>query len=143
CREAYEVFADVVSNDLGVAAASRESMSHVSADDDDAAESQEHLKGLRDRLRAEASAARPSAITYDSTAVNKRGAHAWFSRRVDSSIAATILLTVAVGSGIAMRRSAKDAAVERARSRELQSAVDVLKQGEKNDRANSDSVVVR
>ena len=143
CREAYEAFADVVSNDLGVAAASRESMGHVSVDDDDEAESQEHLKRLRDRLKAESSAARPFAMAHHRNTVNKRGAHPWVSRRVGYSIAATILLTAVVGSGIAIRRTVKDAAVEHARSRELQSVVDVLKQGGKNDRANSDSAVLR
>jgi hypothetical protein len=60
CRVAYETFADVASNDLGVAAAARESVEQVSDGDDDETESQEHLKRLRNRLKAEASPARGS-----------------------------------------------------------------------------------
>src|SRR5260370_23974844 len=74
---------------------------------------------------------------------NNRDAHPWVSRRVGYSIAATLLLTVAVGSGIAFRRMAKDAAAEHARSRDMQSVVDSLKQEEKNDRASSENTVLR
>jgi hypothetical protein len=143
CREAYETFADVASNDLGVAAAARESIEQVSDGDDDESESREHLNRLRNRLKAEASPGRPSAIVGKGSAGNERRANPLVSWRVGYSIAATILLTVAVGSGIAFRRAAKDATVEHARSRELQSVVDALKQEEKNDRADSDSAVLR
>ena len=143
CRDAYEAFADVASNDLAVAVASRESIGQIGFGAEDEAESREQLKRLRDRLKGEASPARASAIVLNGDAGNNRRAHPRVSRRVGYSIAATILLIVGVGGGIALRRTTKNAAVEHARSRELQSVVDVLKQEGKNDRANSDSAVVR
>src|SRR6266481_94447 len=143
CREAYEIFADVASNDLGAVAAAREAIAHVGLGDANETEAQEHLGRFRSRMNADASAQGPSAIVHQGNAGNNRPARAWVSRRVGYSIAATLLLTVAVGSGIAFRRTAKDAAAERARSRELQSVVDSLKQAEKNDRGSSEKTVLR
>src|SRR5260370_11096080 len=143
CREVYEAFADVASNDLGVAAAARQSIEHIGLGDANETEAQEHLGRFRSRMNAEASAQRPSAMVRTDRVGNNRHARLWVSRRVGYSIAATLLLTVAVGSGIAFRRTAKDAAAEHARSRELQSVVDSLKQEEKNDRTSSENNVLR
>jgi len=143
CREAYEIFADMASNDLGAVAAAREAIAHVGLGDANETEAQEHLGRFRSRMNADSSAQGPSAIVHQGNAGNNRPARAWVSRRVGYSIAATLLLTVAVGSGIAFRRTAKDAAAERARSRELQSVVDSLKQAEKNDRGSSEKTVLR
>lgn len=143
CREAYEAFADVASNDLGVAAAARQSIEHIGLGEANEPEAREHLRRFRNRLSADALAQRPSAIVHKGNAGNNRLARPWVSRRVGYAVAATLLLTVAVGSGIAFRRTAKDAAAEHARSRELQSVVDSLKQQDKNDKASSESTVLR
>ena len=143
CREVCEAFVDVASNDLGVAAAARQSTEHIGLGDANETEAQEHLGRLRSRLRADASAQRPSGGLLAGYVENNRHARLRASRRVGYAVAATLLLTVAVGSGIAFRRTAKDAAAERARSRELQSVVDSLKQQEKNDRASSENTMLR
>src|SRR5713101_9963904 len=55
CRDAYEAFAEVASNDLGVAVAARESIEDVGAADADQTQAQEHLERLRNRLKVDAS----------------------------------------------------------------------------------------
>src|SRR5437879_7007976 len=52
CRDAYEAFADVASNDLGVAVAARESLEDVGPADADQTQAREHLERFRKRLKA-------------------------------------------------------------------------------------------
>ena len=90
CREAYEIFADMASNDLGAVAAVREAIAHVGLGDANETEAQEHLGRFRSRMNADASAQGPSAIVHQGNAGNNRPARAWVSRRVGYSIAATL-----------------------------------------------------
>jgi hypothetical protein len=143
CREVYEIFADMAANDLGVSAAARQSVDHIGLGNGTESDAREHLGRFRSRINADASAPGPTAIVHKGNAESNRRARPWVFRRAGYSIAATLLLTVAIGSGIAFRRIAKDAAAEHARSRGLQSVVDSLKQVEKNDRASSENAVLR
>src|SRR5712664_1398700 len=54
CRESCEAFADVASNDLGVAAAAAPRFEDVGLGDADETEAREHLERLRNRLKADA-----------------------------------------------------------------------------------------
>ena len=54
CRESCEAYADVASNDLGVAAAAAHPFENVSLGDVDETEAREHLIRLRNRLKADA-----------------------------------------------------------------------------------------
>jgi len=133
----------VASNDLGVAAAGAHPFEDVSLGDADETEAREHLGRLRNRLKADAAAQQLRVdVRRDEGGKNHR-APLWVYRRVAYGIAATIILAVAVASGIAFRRTTKDVTAERARSRGLQSVVDSLKQEEKSDRASSDNTVLR
>jgi hypothetical protein len=144
CREAYEGFAVVASNDLGVVVAAGDPMEEVNLGDADETEAQEHLRQLRSRLKDDTSTPQPSAIIQGRDVGNNDGhARPWLSRRVAYGLAATILLTATVGSGIALWRTKNEAAVERARSRELQAVVDSLKQARRSDRADSNSAVLQ
>ena len=142
CRDAYEAFADVASNDLGVAVAARESIEDPGPADADQTQALEHLERLRSRLKADDSKlgyARESpkhALT--SSVTNKHGIHA-----AAYGIAAVLLLGVAVAGGIAFWRSAKIASAERAHSRELQAVLDSLKQQTRDDGAGSSKAVLR
>ncbi len=142
CRNAYEAFADVASNDLGVAVAARESIEDPGPADADQTQALEHLERLRSRLKADDSKlgyARESpkhALT--SSVTNKHGIHA-----AAYGIAAVLLLGVAVAGGIAFWRSAKIASAERAHSRELQAVLDSLKQQTRDDGAGSSKAVLR
>src|SRR5258708_432694 len=141
CRDAYEAFADVASNDLGAAAAAAHPREDASVGEADETEAREHLARLRNRLNADAPAQRfPVDLRRSESGKNYR-AGSW--RRAAFGIAATILLAVAGISGIAFWRTTKDVSAERARSRGLQSVVDSLKQEKKNDRGGSDSAVLR
>jgi len=143
CRETYEAFADVAANDLGVAAAAAQPVEDVSQGDADETEAREQLARLRNRLNADAAAQQPPVnVRRDEGGKNHR-APLWAYRRVGYGIAATIVLAVAVASGIAFWRTTKDVSVERARSRGLQLVVDSLKQEKKNDRGGSESAVLR
>src|SRR5260370_31023395 len=53
CRDAYEAFADVASNDLGVAVAARGSIGDVGPGDAEETLAREHLERLRNRLKAD------------------------------------------------------------------------------------------
>ncbi len=141
CREVYEAFAEVASNDLGVAAAATHPTEDVGHGNANAAQAREHLRRLRNRLEGDASAKQlPVDVRRSESGKNHR-AGSW--RRAAYGIAATILLAVAGISGIAFWRTTKDVSAERARSRGLQSVVDSLKQEKKNDRGGSDSAVLR
>jgi hypothetical protein len=143
CREAYEDFADVASNDLGVAAGDRESngLSLESADD---TEAQAHLERLRNHLK------RGNAGLADGASQSSPHPRAAHAARKHSGraaivygIAAGLLLTIAAAGGIGLWRSTKLASAERARSRQLQSVLDSLKQDKRAERAASDNPVVR
>ncbi len=142
CRDAYQAFADVASNDLGVAVAARESMEHVGPADADESQAREHLERLRNRLNADDSklayAHESPERASTSSVVNKHR-----TRAAAYGIAAVLLLSVAIAGGIAFWRSAKIASAERAHARELQSVVDSLKQEKSEDRASSNSAVLR
>ncbi len=142
CRDAYEAFANVASNDLGVAVTDRESMEDVGAADADQTLAREHLRRLRDRLNSDDSkfgyAHESPTRGLTSSARNKH-----HIRAAAYGIAAVLFLSAAIGSGIAFWRSAKIASAERERARELQSVVDSLKQEKGEDRASSNSAVLR
>src|SRR6266481_5283532 len=100
CRDAYEAFADVASNDLGVAVAARKSIVDFAPADADQAQAREHLERLRDRLKADDSKlayarespkrALPSGV---SNKYRIRAAAAY-------GVAAVLLLSLAVAGGI-------------------------------------------
>jgi len=142
CRDAYEAFADVASNDLGVAAAARESIEDFSSADADQAQAREHLERLRSRLKSEDSQlayARESPKRVLASDVADKHS----IRAAAYTIAAVLLLSVAVAGGIAFWRSAKKASAERAHSRELQAVLDSLKQQTRDDRTGSSNAVLR
>jgi hypothetical protein len=142
CRDAYEAFADMASNDLGVAVAARESMEDIGPTDAEQTQAREHLERLRSRLSADDSklpyASESSKRTLTSSVVSKHRI-----RAAVYGIAAVLLLCVAVAGGTAFWRSAKIVLAERAHARELQSVVDSLKQQTKDDRAGSSIAVLR
>jgi hypothetical protein len=143
CRESCEAYADVASNDLGVAAAAVHPFEDVSLSDAEETEGREHLGRLRNRLKADAAPQqRPVEVRRDEGRKNHHWP-LWAYRRVAYRITATIVLAVAVASGIAFWRTTKDVSAERARSHGLQSIVDSLKQEKKNDRDGSESAVLR
>ena len=136
CRETYEAFADVASNDLGVAAAAAQPVEHVSQGDGDETEAQGQLARLRNRLKTDATAQRPPRELRTSEGRQN-------DRRVVYAVAAAILLMVVGVAGIGFWRTTKDVSAERARSRGLQSVVESLKQEKRNDRTGSGSAVLR
>jgi hypothetical protein len=146
CMEMYTAFADVASNDLGVAFADRESIEDVVLGDETNA--REHLALFRSRLKTEAS--RLYAVSKESredvrasSGDEESHTRPQAFRRAVYGIAAAILLTGSVTSGIAVWRAAKNVAAERVRSRELQSVVDSLKRDKSHERAAPDNAVVR
>lgn len=146
CREMYTAFADVASNDLGVALADRESTKDAVLGDE--TNSREHLAQFRSRLKTEASRLRAvskqtSADVRADNGSGKSHDRSQAYRRVVYGIAAAILLTVCVASGIAVWRTAKSVAVERMRSRDLQSVVDSLQRNKSSEKAAPDDAFVR
>jgi hypothetical protein len=142
CQDAYEAFADVASNDLGVAVAARESMEDIGPADADQTQAREHLERLRNRLKAEDS---KLAHARESP---KRGVTSGVSnkhriRAAAYGIAAMVLLSAVVAGGVAFWRSGKMASAERAHSRELQAVLDSLKQQTRDDRAGASNAVLR
>jgi hypothetical protein len=142
CRDAYAAFADVASNDLGVAAAARESIEDVGPADADQTQAREHLERLRNRLKADDS---KSAYARESPGrvLTSGVANKHRIRAAAYGVAAVLLLSVAVAGGIAFWRSAKIASAEREHSRELHAALDSLKQQARDDRAGSSNAVLR
>lgn len=148
CRQTYTAFADVASNDLGVAAAARESIEHVSLSHADEAEAREHLGRLRNRLKADDS--RLTSEPQQSPRPPQTG-DVGSKQRVPSrvyrssiyGIAAAVLLIVVFAGGLAFWHMAKAVSVEHTRSRELQSVVDLLKQEKSDGRSSSDNAVLR
>ena len=142
CRDAYEAFADVASNDLGVAIAARESIEDLGPTDSDQGQAREHLERLRIRLKAD-----DSKLAYaresPKCAMTSRVANKLRIRAAAYGVAAVLLLSVAVAGGIVFWRSARIASAERAHSRELQAVLDSLKQQTRDDRAGSNNVVLR
>jgi len=148
CAEMYEAFADVASNDLGVAAADRESSERVANVALDDQKTRQELRCLRARLKVNRERAPVESDHADISAktdgvARKRQEAAPVYRRVAYGIAATILLTLTVAGGLLLRRSDKAASAQLARSRELERAVDSLKQEKKVERAASDDAVIR
>jgi len=146
CRETYTAFADVASNDLGVAVAGRESVEDVDLCDETNA--REHLALFRSRLKTGVSplyavSKQPPEYERADNANEKSHALPRTCRRVVYAIAAAILLTGFVASGIAFLRAAKNVSAERARTRELQSVVDSLKQDNIPEKAAPNNAVVR
>jgi len=146
CRETYTEFADIASNDLGVSVAGRESIEDLALGDETNA--REHLVQFRSRLKTETSRLYPVSkqmggdVRADNGSDNghiRSQAH----RRVVYGIAAAILLTGSIASGIAVWRAEKDVSAERLRSRELQSVVDSLKRDKSPERTAPDNAVVR
>src|SRR6266576_3950388 len=143
CRDAYAAFADVASNDLGVAVAAGECFEDVGPTDADQTQAREHLERLRNRLKADdlklayAPESPKRALTSSVASKHRIRAAAAYG------IAAVLLLSVAVAGGVVLWRSAKIASGERAHSRELQAVLDSLKQQTRDDRAGSSNAVLR
>src|SRR5258708_4037652 len=115
CREVYEAFAEVASNDLGVAAAATHPTEDVGHGNANGAEAREHLRRLRNRLEGDASAKQLLVDVRRSESGKNHRAGSW--RRAAYGIAATILLAVA---RIAFLRTTKDVSPDAPRSRGLQ-----------------------
>jgi hypothetical protein len=143
CREAYEAFAEVSMNDLGVAVAVVESGEAGAVGDGDVSDARQQLLRLRNRIKAEPLVGFSSLKSATAESFKKVSARRHGYRRLAYGLAATVLLSVAVGGTIAFWRTAKMASAERARSRELQSVVDSLKQVKTNDTTGSDTAVLR
>ncbi len=143
CAEIFNAFVSLASNDLGVAAADGEPAEHGSLGDAGQSDAQEHLARLRKRL----SELSPSPQGSPQSPMPTHGVNAGRKYPVVQSIiygiAAVLLLTVVAGGGIALWRSTKAMSAERARSRELQSVVDSLKQQHTSDGSGSESAVLR
>ncbi|HET6929212.1 MAG TPA: zf-HC2 domain-containing protein [Candidatus Acidoferrum sp.] len=147
CADWYEAIADVAANDLGVVATKRESNARgiESADDP---EGREHLERLRHRLETDRARIPKESgqlgfgMELISSARERRVSRATY-RQVAYGIAATLLLAVAVPGGIALWRWERAAVAARTHSRELQLALDSLKQDKKAERAASDNAVIR
>jgi hypothetical protein len=139
CAEAYQAFADMAANDLGIAAADREpnTLGLENADDPEA---RDHLERLRNRLKVGQGRA---VMPVGTAGAPKHRAIRATYRRIAYGIAAMLLFTLSVAGGIAFWRSEKAASAERARSRDLQLAVDSLQQNKKAERVASDDAVVR
>ena len=141
CRDAYEAFADIASNDLGVAVAARESVEDLGPADANT-QAREHLERLRGRLKAD-----DSKLAYGREspkgAPTSRMANQHGIRAAAYGIAAVLLLSVVVAGGIAFWRSAKIASAARAHSPELQGILDSLKQQTRDDRTGSSNAVLR
>ena len=142
CRDAYEAFADIASNDLAVAVAAGEPIEDLGTANADQTEAREHLERLRKRLKADgsklANGGESSKHALTSSVANKHRV-----RATAYGIAAVLLLSVAIAGGIVFWRSGKIISAERAHGRELQSVVDSLKQEKSEDRASSNSAVLR
>jgi hypothetical protein len=146
CRKTCAAFADVASNDLGVAVAGRQSTEDVDLGDE--MNPRKHLAQFRIRLKTEAS--RLNAVskqTREDVGADNGGGNSYDRSqtygRVVCGIAAAILLTGSIASGIAVWRAAKNVSAERVRSLELQSVVDSLKRDKSPERAAPDNAVVR
>src|SRR5258707_11713867 len=105
CRQSCEAFADMASNDLGVAAAAGHPFEDVTLGDADETEAREHLGRLRNRLKADAAAQQLRVDVRRHEGDKNHRAPPWTYRRVVYGIAATIVLAVAVASGIALWRT--------------------------------------
>jgi len=150
CRETYEAFAIVASHDLGAVAADRETAepANVKVTESDA---REHLQRLRSRMLSPAgspkqgtanTAKSPRALTaHDRSTEN--GLPRWLRRATVYGIAAVALLTVILAGVRYFRQMEKAVSAERARSHELESAVDSLKRQRSTDRSGSESGVLR
>jgi anti-sigma factor RsiW len=143
CRETYEAFASMASNDLASVAADRESAEPECLKVSDA-EAREQLQRLRNRLQTTA----PIPESHTSPMLlkpgDRAGKNAFRVRRfaVYGLAAAALLAAIVAGAGYLWRME-KAVSAERARSHELQSVVDSLKQQRTNDRSASENAVLR
>jgi hypothetical protein len=147
CREIYEAFATLASNDLGVAAAGRESLEPVALDVTES-EAREHLGRLRSLMSTAETGlgleSRPyPTLVKSGDAASKNRLRLWLRRSAVYGIAAALLVAATVVGGSYFRRLENAASAERVRSRELQSVVDSLKRQRTNDQSGSDGAVLR
>jgi hypothetical protein len=148
CTEMYKTFADIASNDFGVVAGEGEPSEPIVLSPAEDAETREELQRLRVRLklhrtRVPGEESAPLVNAEANQNVPRQPAILANYRHAGFGIAATLLLALAVGGGMALWRSERTASAERARSRELQLAVDALKQDKRTERVVSDTPVVR
>jgi hypothetical protein len=141
CREVFNAFAGVASNDLGLIAADRETAepADIEVMESDA---RQHLQRLRNRLNTAATVIPPGLATADNRSTDN-GSPRWPRRAAVYGIAAAALLAAAVAGASYFRRVERAVAAERARSHELQSVVDSLKHERTSDRSGSESAVLR
>jgi hypothetical protein len=147
CSAAYEAFANLASNDLGLAAAKRESTLESgeagSYDRVDESEGRELLQGLRNRLKARQSGLHePDASLSVPSIGDVAGRSRAKQHRGVFALAAMIFLALTLAGGAAIWRMTKALSTERARSGQLQTVVDSLKQ-QRADQAGSDNAVLR
>jgi hypothetical protein len=111
CRQAYEAFADVTSNDLGVAATDPDDVELSAESDADCPNTQESLQSFRGRLVRRHSQVRQlqeqARAQSLSSPVQETSPRAFPLRRVLYGLAAAALLAVSVAAGTGWLRSAR------------------------------------
>lgn len=147
CSRALEGLRNVAWNDLGVVAADRESAEPVGLEVTEP-EAREHLRLLRSRMKTGEAGwdhkPHPSRIHLQANNPrSKNGLRLWPRRSAVYGIAAAALVAAIVAWGGYFRHMEKAVSAERARSHELQSVVDSLKQQRTNDRSGADGAVLR
>jgi anti-sigma factor ChrR (cupin superfamily) len=143
CREAYDGFAEVTMNSLGLAAASDDGDGTDGFRDSEDFVAHEHLARLKRRIALEHSTVPEPVGIRPAQAPRETPAQPWTHREVIYGIAATVLLTTTLAGAVVFWRAAKQASAERARSHELQVMVDSLRQEKTNEETASDRVVMR
>jgi Putative zinc-finger len=148
CRETCETFAIMASNDLGIAATSRESTEALALDDASDAEARQHLGRLRKRLNPAGSrliseSTKSPTLGEPAGPRNSDSSEAWSRRLAVLGVAAGVVLAAMVGRGVTVRQMSKTVSVERERSGELQSLVDSMKREKNDDKPGTDSAVLR
>jgi hypothetical protein len=139
CRKAYEEFIEVTANHLGATAANREPV--ASADDIETQESLRLFRAHVERKRPKGPVA--VAASDPSTSFDKRSGKEpskIFLTRAVYGLAAAVLMvtTVAAVTGV---RSTRTISAERWHARQLQAAVDSLKQRESEIQASSSTAL--
>jgi hypothetical protein len=147
CKEVHEGFANVALNDLGSAVAKYEADEESRFDRHDV-EAIQQLGRLRQRLQTGDSRLVGLTTPLTARAVPRNTDIKLAPRlpryvRAAYGIAAALILSATVATGIAFWRSAKAISAERARSQQLQSVVDSLLQEKKDARADTDNSVLR
>src|SRR5580698_1251639 len=118
CRETCEAFAIMASNDLGIAATSRESREALALDDASDAEAHQHLVRLRKRLnpagsRLVSESAKSPMLTESDGPRNSASSAPWSRRLAVFGVAAAVVLAAMVGRGVAVRQMSKTVSAER------------------------------